>query len=154
MSAKDCDIVGLVVGCIDDREKGPATKTMSACPKLQSDAAELREILSLLREEEHPHPSNLTQRTLARLEQDRLRVALHHVPVKIVDRIDQRVELQIPSHPPRRLKILRHAFPQIARLADVDHRAEPVLVQIHARLVRHLRKLVPDVFAVRHRASF
>ena len=73
MSAKDCDIVGLVVGCIDDREKGPATKTMSACPKLQSDAAELREILSLLREEEHSHPSNLTQRTLARLEQDRLR---------------------------------------------------------------------------------
>lgn len=73
MSAQDCDIVGLVVGCIDDHEKEPATRTMSACPKLQSDAAELREVLALLREEHGPHPANLAQRALARIGQDRMR---------------------------------------------------------------------------------
>ena len=84
-------------------------------------------------------------------EQQRLRLALHHVNVEIVDRLDQRVELQVPAHPPRRMKILAHALAQIARLADVDDRAEAVLVQIHARLVRDLAQLFADVIGHWHR---
>lgn len=79
MNGKKCDIVGLVVGCIDEKEKGPATKAMEACRKLQADAADLRELLSLIREDEVPHPSNLAQRALARIEQERL-LAMGAVP--------------------------------------------------------------------------
>jgi len=51
-----------------------------------------------------------------------------------MDGLDQRVNFQVPSHPPRRMKILAHAFAQVARLADVNDRAEPVLHQVDARL--------------------
>ena len=42
--------------------------------------------------------------------QHRLGVGLHHVPVEVVDGLDEGVELQVPAQAPRRLEILRHAI--------------------------------------------
>src|SRR5207248_10321175 len=71
-------------------------------------------------------------------EQQGLRFAADDVNINVVNGFDQRHELQIPAHPPRRVEILADAFPQIARLADVNHRPKPVLHQINTRLVRQL----------------
>ena len=56
------------------------------------------------------------------------RARFHNVDVEIVDRLDEGIELQIPARAARRMEILAHAFAQIARFADVDDRAEPILV--------------------------
>jgi hypothetical protein len=42
------------------------------------------------------------------------------------------------------LKILANAFAQVERLADVNHRAKPVAMQIHAGLVRHGAQFFAD----------
>ena len=83
-------------------------------------------------------------------EQHGLGVGLHHVPVEVVDGLDEGVELEVPAHAPRSLKILGDAAAEVARLADVNHRAEAVLVQIHAGPVRHLRELAADVVGDGH----
>jgi hypothetical protein len=70
--------------------------------------------------------------------------------VKVVNGLDERVELQIPAQPPRGMKILAHALAEIARLPDVDDRAETILHKVHARPVRKLAEFVPDVFGRRH----
>ncbi len=70
--------------------------------------------------------------------------------IEIANRLDQRVEFQIPAHPPARMKILADALAQIARLADVDDRAEAVLVQIHAGLVRDGSQFFADGFGGWH----
>ena len=44
------------------------------------------------------------------------------------------------------MEILADALAQIERLADVDDRAEAVLVQIHAGLVRDGAQLFANVF--------
>jgi hypothetical protein len=59
-----------------------------------------------------------------------------------VDGLDQGVEFQIPTHAARGMKIGADAFAQIARLADIDDRAETVLHQIHARLMRQISDLL------------
>ena len=84
------------------------------------------------------------------LQQQRLRFAPHHMDVEIVDGFDERLELQVPAKPPRWMEILAHALAQVARLADVDHRAEAVLHQVHARLVRQLAQFFADRLGRRH----
>src|SRR6185369_13290489 len=81
-------------------------------------------------------------------EQQRFRFAADEVNVEIVDRLDQRVEFQVPAQAPRRMKVLAHPLTQITRLADVNHRSEAVLHQVNARLVRQLAQLAAD--RVRH----
>ena len=48
------------------------------------------------------------------------------------------------------MKILADALAQIARLAHVNDRAEAVLVQVHARLMRESAELFADVFGRGH----
>jgi len=84
-------------------------------------------------------------------EQERLRFAADGVNVKITNRLDERVEFQVPAHAPAGLEILADALPQIERLADVNHRAEPVAMQIHAGLVRHGADFFADGIADWHR---
>src|ERR1019366_4447343 len=87
-------------------------------------------------------------------EQQRLRFAAHDVDIEIRDGLDQRVEFQVPAHPPAGLKILAHALPQIERLADIDDRAEAVLVQIYAGLVRDGAQFFTNVFRRGHAQKF
>ena len=51
------------------------------------------------------------------------------------------------------MKILAHAFAKIARLANINDRTEPILMQIYARLVRHRAEFFADVIVDRHRQS-
>ena len=48
------------------------------------------------------------------------------------------------------MEILADAFAQVARLADVNDRAEPVAHEIHARLVRQRADFFADGFGRRH----
>jgi hypothetical protein len=48
------------------------------------------------------------------------------------------------------MEILVHAFAQVARLADVNDRAEPVLHQVDARFVRQDAQFFADGFSRRH----
>ncbi len=79
-------------------------------------------------------------------EQQGFRLAADDVEIEVVDRLDQGLEFQVPAEPARGLKIMAHAFAQIAGLADVDHRAETVAHQVDARLVRQGAYLFADVF--------
>ena len=82
---------------------------------------------------------------------ERLRLAADDVEIEIVNRLDQRVEFQVPAHAPRRMEILADAFAQVARLADVNDRAEPVPHQVDARLMRQRAEFFADGFGRRHR---
>src|SRR5258707_6337715 len=82
--------------------------------------------------------------------QKRLRFAAHDVEIEIMNRIHQRLELEVPAHPPGRLEILANALAQVAGLADVDNRAEPVAHQVDAWLVRQGANLLADVFGDLH----
>ena len=86
-------------------------------------------------------------------EQQRLGLAPDHMHVEIVNGFDQGVELEIPAHPPRRMKILANPLAEIARLANVDDGAEAVLHEVHARLVGKLAELVPNGFGCWHDSS-
>ena len=86
-------------------------------------------------------------------QQERLRFAAHGVGVEIVDGLDQGVEFQVPTHAARGMEISADAFAQIARLADVNDRAEAVLHQVNARLVRHFGKFLPNLFGGGHAGS-
>src|SRR5258708_3250060 len=57
-------------------------------------------------------------------EQQRLRFVAHDVNVEIMNRLDQRIQLEVPTLPPRGMKVLADAFAQVARFADVNDRAE------------------------------
>src|SRR5439155_22935071 len=83
-------------------------------------------------------------------EQHRLGFAAHEMNINIANGLDQRVELQVPAHPPRRVKILAHPPAQIARLADIYHGPEPVLHQVNARLMRQLAQLLPNLIRNSH----
>ena len=48
------------------------------------------------------------------------------------------------------MEISADPLAQIARLADVNDRAEPVLHQINARLVRHFAELFANLIIDRH----
>ena len=77
-------------------------------------------------------------------EQQRLGFAADDVEIEITDRLDERVEFQVPAHAPAGLKILADALAQIERLADVDDRAEAVAMKIHAGLVRQRADFFAD----------
>ena len=77
-------------------------------------------------------------------------IAADDVEIEIANRLDQRVEFQVPAHAPRRVEILADAFAQVARLADVNDRAKPVFHQIDARLVRQGADFLADGFSRRH----
>src|SRR5687768_9131468 len=51
----------------------------------------------------------------AAFKQERFGLAFDQVDVEIVNRVDQCIELQIPSLAARRVKILRHALPEVTR---------------------------------------
>src|SRR6185436_2390851 len=70
-------------------------------------------------------------------EQERFRFIFDYVNVEIMNGVDERIKLEIPTLPAGGMKILRNAAAQIARFADVNDRAEPVLHQVDARFVRH-----------------
>jgi len=80
-------------------------------------------------------------------EQKRLRLALHHVHVR-KSRMASTSALNFRSQPIRRdgWKILADALAQVAGLADVNDRAEPVAHEIHARLVRPFADFLADGF--------
>jgi hypothetical protein len=67
-----------------------------------------------------------------------------------MDGIDQRVELQIPPHPSRGLKVGTYPLAQIPGLADVYDRPEPVLHQVDARLMRQLPDFLSNLFRRGH----
>ena len=67
------------------------------------------------------------------------------VEIEIVDGVDQRLELQVPAHAPRRLEILADPLAQVARLAHINHRPEAVPHQVNARLMRQVAQLLADV---------
>src|SRR5262245_52079515 len=73
--------------------------------------------------------------------------------VEVMNGFDQGIKLQIPPHAPRRMKVVADPFAQIARLADIDDRAETVLHQVHTRLVREFPELFPDRFCCRHKIT-
>lgn len=82
MSDKECDIVGLVVGCIDDGDKGRAAKAVSECPDLQSKAGELREVLALLPRdgEDAALPADLARRAVERVSRQNMPVISRPAP--------------------------------------------------------------------------
>ena len=48
------------------------------------------------------------------------------------------------------MKILRYAFPQIAGFPHVDHRAEPVFMQVNPRFMGDLRELIANMIRRGH----
>ena len=86
-------------------------------------------------------------------EQERLRLVLHHMPVEVVDGVDQRVELEIPSHPTRGVEVLADPFAQVPRLAHVDDRAKAVLVQVDPGTMGNLRELIANMIRDGHRMA-
>ncbi len=83
-------------------------------------------------------------------QQERLRLAAHGVCVKIVNGVDQGVELQIPTHAAGRMEIGADALAQVAGFADINDRAETVLHQIDARLVRQIADFFANLFVRGH----
>ena len=69
-------------------------------------------------------------------QQEGLRFAADQVKIEIANSLDQRVELEVPAHAARRMKILADSLAQIARFAHINDRAKPVAHQIDARFVR------------------
>ena len=86
-------------------------------------------------------------------QQQCLRLALDEVHIKIMNGIDECSEFHIPTHPTRGMKILTHAFSKITRFSNINHRAETVLHEVHAGLVRQLTDFAPDGFGGRHTDS-
>src|ERR1041385_8477381 len=84
------------------------------------------------------------------LQQQRLRLVAHDMKIKIVNRLDQCLKLQIPTHPPRGLEIVTHPLSQIPRLADINHRPESVPHQVDPRFMRERRQLFANVFGRGH----
>ena len=76
------------------------------------------------------------------------RLAADDVEVKVVDRLGQGLELQVPAHAARRLEVVADALAQIARLADIDDRAETVAHQVDAGLVGQRGQLLAN--RIRH----
>ena len=66
---------------------------------------------------------------------------------------DERLEFQIPALSARRMKILAHAFAEIAGFAHVNDRAEAILVQIHTRLVGQLAEFLADRLGHGHKGK-
>ena len=73
--------------------------------------------------------------------------------IEITNCLDERVEFQVPAIAPAGLKILADALAQIQRLAHIDDRAEAVLVQIHAGLMRDGSQFFTDEITCRHRKN-
>ena len=84
------------------------------------------------------------------LQQQRLRLVLDHVPIEVVDGIDQGVELEIPAHAPRGVEVLGDPLAKVASLPDVNDRAESVFVQVDTRTVRYRGQFISDVVSDRH----
>ena len=57
----------------------------------------------------------------------------------VFDRIDERAQLGVGPHDPGGLEIRTHAAAQIGRLADIDHFAGPVPIDVYAGLGRYFR---------------
>jgi hypothetical protein len=89
----------------------------------------------------------------AAFEQQRFRFVFYYMNIKVVNRVHQRVQLQIPTHAARRMEVLGDAFAEIARFADVNDGAKAILHQIDAGFVRQLAELVSDVIGRWHAAS-
>ena len=80
------------------------------------------------------------------LEQEGLRFAPDDMNIKVVDRFNQRLELQIPAETPRRLKIVAHPLAQISRFTHVDHRPKTITHQVDSGLVRERVQFLADIF--------
>src|SRR5207245_10739241 len=83
-------------------------------------------------------------------QQQRLRLVTDRMHVEVVDRVDQRVEFEVPAHPARGMEILADALAQIAGFADVNHSPEAVLHQVDARFMRQLAELIAYLVRYRH----
>ncbi len=71
--SQNCDIVGLMMGCLDDKEAAQVRKNMGSDPELARHATQLQCLMDLIPRESFTPPPQLAQRTIARLEQARLR---------------------------------------------------------------------------------
>lgn len=71
--SQDCDIVGLMLGCLDDQETALTRKCLESDHTLAQQAAQLQRLMSLMPRETLTAPPQLAQRTLARIEQSRIR---------------------------------------------------------------------------------
>src|SRR5206468_3443013 len=60
-------------------------------------------------------------------QQQGLRFVAHEMNIEVMDCVDQRGDFQVPGRAARRLEISRHALALVARLADIDDRAESIL---------------------------
>ena len=78
-------------------------------------------------------------------EHKRLKLGFGHNDVKVVNMADQLARLGV--QPLRRLKIVGNAVAQQLGLADVDHLAGLVLVQVHARLHGQLAHALFQLFS-------
>ena len=79
------------------------------------------------------------------LQEDRLRLAPHHVGLQLRDALEKRPRLQVSHQAPRGVKILVHPPVQVPRLAHVNHPVEAVPEQIHPRPVRQIPQLLRQV---------
>ena len=78
---------------------------------------------------------------------ERFKLSFGHYDVKIVNMADQLARLGV--QPFRRLKIIGHTVAQQLGLADVDHLACFIFVQVHARLHRQLAHAFLQLFPCR-----
>lgn len=85
------------------------------------------------------------------LKQQRFRFTADDMKIKIANRIHQRAEFQIPTELARRMKILADSLAQVARLADINHRSEAILVQVNARLMRQRSEFFTNEFGHRQK---
>ena len=66
--SQDCDIVGLMMGCLDDKEAAQIRKAMGSNPELAQQAAQLQCLMDLMPRESYSPPPQLAQRTIARIQ--------------------------------------------------------------------------------------
>src|SRR5438477_1072524 len=83
-------------------------------------------------------------------QQERFVLVADGMHVKVVDRIDQRIELEVPTHSAGGMEILADPLAQIASFANVNHSPEAVLHEVNARFMRQLAQLIADLVRYRH----
>ena len=79
------------------------------------------------------------------LQQDRLRLAPHHVRFQFRNALEQRPSLEIRHKSPGGMEILVHPPVQIPRLTHIDHPMEPVAEQVHPWPVRQIAQLLGQI---------
>src|SRR5215204_3115843 len=83
-------------------------------------------------------------------EQQCFRFAADEMKIEVTDGVNQGFEFEVPTHAPGGLEIMADPFAQIARLADINNRPEPVAHQVNTWFVRQGAESFSDVIGDRH----